>query len=184
MPTFKKSNRIRNKTQKRRLDNGIDYNSNDGIMTSIFGPATWHLLHSISFNYPANPSELEKEKYKEFVLSLQNVLPCGKCRLNLKKNFKKCPLNESSLESRDSFSRYIYNLHETVNTMLNKKSGLTYNDVRDMYESFRARCSSSGGGKENTKKDEKGCVIPFNGVKKKCVLRVVPMTDKCKSFTV
>lgn len=184
MPTFKKSNRIRNKTQKRRLNNGIDYNSNDGIMTSIFGPATWHLLHSISFNYPANPSELEKEKYKEFVLSLQNVLPCGKCRLNLKKNFKKCPLNESSLKSRDSFSRYIYNLHETVNTMLNKKSGLTYNDVRDMYESFRARCSSSGGGKGNTKKDEKGCVIPFNGVKKKCVLRVVPMTDKCKSFTV
>ena len=75
MPTFKKSNRIRNKTQKRRLNNGIDYNSNDGIMTSIFGPATWHLLHSISFNYPANPSELEKEKYKEFVLSLQILIP-------------------------------------------------------------------------------------------------------------
>jgi Erv1 / Alr family len=181
---------VRNKTTKRKVNEGKDYNpkdynSNDGIMTSIFGPATWHLLHSISFNYPANLSELEKKKYKDFVLSLQNVLPCGKCRSNLKKNFKKCPLNESSLESRDSFSRYIYNLHETVNSMLNKKSGLTYNDVRDMYESFRARCSTSvvGGKQISSKKDEKGCVIPFNGVKKKCVLRVVPMTDKCKSFT-
>lgn len=182
MATLKKSNKVRNKTLKKTMYDGTDYNSNDGIMTSIFGPATWHLLHSISFNYPVNPSKTEKEQYKEFVLSLQNVLPCGKCRLNLRKNFKKCPLKESSLESRDSFSRYIYNLHETVNTMLNKKSGLTYNDVRDMYEKFRARCSPSVVGGKSIK-DEKGCVIPFNGVKKKCVLRVVPMTNKCKSFS-
>jgi Erv1 / Alr family len=64
-----------------------DYSSNDGMMTSIFGPATWHLLHCISFNYPETPTEFEKDEYMSFVLSLRNILPCGKCRINLEKNF-------------------------------------------------------------------------------------------------
>ena len=35
---------------------------------------------------------------------------------------------------------YVYELHETINKLLNKKSGLSYEDVRDRYEHFRARC--------------------------------------------
>ena len=34
-----------------------DYNSGDGMMTSVWGPATWLLLHTMSFNYPVEPSE-------------------------------------------------------------------------------------------------------------------------------
>lgn len=163
-----------------------DYDSNNGMMTSIWGPATWHLLHSISFNYPVNPTDSDKKHYKDFILSLQNILPCGKCRLNLKKNFKNLPLEQSDLVSRETFSIYIYNLHETVNNMLNKKSGLNYDKVRDIYERFRAKCAkdSKGGNKTmKNKKNEKGCVIPLDNAKKtKCVLRIVPLTKKCKSF--
>ena len=32
-------------------------------------------------------------------------------------------------------------MHEYVNNSLNKKSNLTYEDVRQLYEHFRARCS-------------------------------------------
>ena len=45
------------------------------------------------------------------------------------------------MENRDKFSRYIYNLHETVNKMLGKQSGLSYCDVRERYEHFRSRCT-------------------------------------------
>lgn len=68
-----------------------DYNSNDGFLTSIWGNSAWHLLHTISFNYPVNPRPKDKENYRNFILSLKNVLPCGKCRANLKENFKKLP---------------------------------------------------------------------------------------------
>jgi hypothetical protein len=34
----------------------------------------------------------------------------------------------------------VYELHELVNTVLGKKSGLCYEDVRDRYEHFRSRC--------------------------------------------
>ena len=46
-----------------------DYNSNDGILTTIWGPPMWHFLHSMSFNYPNNPTKLQKRKYKEFTVS-------------------------------------------------------------------------------------------------------------------
>ena len=45
------------------------------------------------------------------------------------------------MKSRDTFSRYIYKLHETVNKLLGKKSGLSYCDVRERYEHFRSRCT-------------------------------------------
>ena len=34
------------------------------------------------------------------------------------------------MKSRETFSKYIYDLHELVNKMLNKKSNLSYCDVK------------------------------------------------------
>jgi hypothetical protein len=110
------------------------------MLTSVWGPGLWHTLHTMSFNYPVSPTLEDKTHYRDFILNLQNVLPCGKCRKNLKMNFKHLPLKMSDMKSRDTFSRYIYNLHELVNKMLKKKSNLTYCDVRERYEHFRSRC--------------------------------------------
>jgi hypothetical protein len=115
-------------------------------------------------------------------------LPCGKCRKNLKKNFKKLPLTWKTMENREKFSIYIYKLHELVNKMLNKTSGLTYNDVRERYEHFRARCAKSikeiNKEKEVEKEPEKGCIEPLYGEKSKCVLKIVPQDTKCETFTI
>jgi len=169
-----------------------DYNSNDGMLTTVWGPGMWHSLHTISFNYPANPTCDDKRRYQSFILSLQHVLPCGKCRKNLVKNFKRLPLKWSDMESRDTFSLYIYKLHELINKMLNKTSGLSYKDVRERYEHFRSRCVKSldemkkeRSKKNKTKKNkiqEKGCTEPLYGEKSKCVLQIVPQTKKCKTF--
>jgi hypothetical protein len=45
------------------------------------------------------------------------------------------------MKNRDTFSRYIYNLHDVIYAMLKKKSNLTYCDVRERYEHFRSRCT-------------------------------------------
>ena len=45
------------------------------------------------------------------------------------------------MKNRQTFSYYVYRLHEIVNKMLGKSSGLCYNDVRERYEHFRARCT-------------------------------------------
>lgn len=191
-------NRETNKRKTMKVYKRSDYQSNDGMLTTVWGPSTWHLLHTMSFNYPVNPTCDDKHNYRNFVLNLQNVLPCGKCRKNLKKNFKKLPLTWKTMENRDKFSMYIYKLHELVNKMLNKTSGLTYNDVRERYEHFRARCAKSmkelkaeqeAEEKEvkeakEEKEKEKGCTEPLYGEKSKCVLKIVPQDTKCETFTI
>ena len=42
-----------------------DYESGDGMLTSVWGPPLWHFLHTMSFNYPTNPTEKEKKKLYE-----------------------------------------------------------------------------------------------------------------------
>lgn len=167
------------------------YHSNNGMLTTVWGPAIWHFLHTMSFNYPVEPTCEDKRHYRDFVLSLKHVLPCGKCRKNLANNLKKMPLEISDMKSRDTFSKWMFHFHEAVNTMLKKKSGLTYADVRERYENFRARCTTpqqlpsiSSSKKENTQKKELGCVEPIYGVKSKCVIHIVPQDKKCKTMEV
>jgi hypothetical protein len=181
------------KTKTKRIFKKKDYLSGDGMLTTIWGPNMWHYLHTLSFNYPINPTNDNKKYYKEFILNLQHTLPCKHCRTNLKNNFKAHPLLECHLKNRDTFSRYIYTLHEIVNKMLNKKSGLSYCDVRERYEHFRSRCTYNISvlKKENklfkfrkTKKQEKGCTEPLYGKKAKCVLNIVPQEKKINTINI
>ena len=89
------------KTHKKYTFHLDDYNSNDGMLTSVWGPGMWHYLHTMSFNYPVSPTRTDKLHYMQFVKSLVHVLPCGKCRKNLRKNFKILPLTIKSMECRD-----------------------------------------------------------------------------------
>ena len=176
-------NSIKNSTKK-KVYTKKDYNSGDGMLTSVWGPGLWHYLHVISFNYPNNPSNKIKKKYKEFLLNLQYTLPCKYCRINLKNNFKKYPLKNSIFKNRNNFSRYIYNLHELINKMLNKKSNLTYCEVRENYEHFRSRCTEEKPQLFNYSKKENGCTKPLYGKKSKCVINIVPQEKKCKTFKI
>ena len=137
-----------------------DYNSDNGMVVATWGPAFWHILHTMSFNYSTNPTSKQKKQYRDYILSLQNILPCKYCRANLTKNLKELPLTMEHMKDRESFSKYIYNLHELVNKMLNKKSNLTFSNVKERYENFRSRCTvhklALEKEKEKGEKKEKG----------------------------
>ena len=129
------------KKQKRGIYTKKNYQSGDGMVTSVWGPPLWHYLHTMSFNYPIKPTPADKKHYKNFILSMRYVLPCRHCRDNLIKNFKALPLTNATMKNRRTFSRWVFKLHELVNTMLGKKSGLRYCDIRERYEHFRSRCT-------------------------------------------
>jgi len=198
------------KKKKKRLFTQKDFKSGDGMVVALWGPAMWHSLHTISFNYPIYPTIQDKKNYKAFITNLTHVLPCKHCRTNLTKNLKLFPMTASVMKNRDSFSRYIYALHERVNTNLNKISGLSYCDVRERYEHFRSRCvkDSTTDNQEKTNKPsqgkskkqdknreqnktkkwnkkgekEKGCTESLYGKKAKCIIQIVPKEKKCKTF--
>ena len=168
------------------------YMSGDGMLTTIWGPNLWHYLHTISFNYPVNPSNDDKKYYKQFIMNLQYTLPCKYCRINFKNNLKYLPLTNDDMKNHENFSKYVYKLHELINKMLKKNSGLTYCDVRERYENFRSRCTLNDQKnkifnfkkkiKENTK--EKGCTEPLYGKKARCILNIVPHDNRKKTIKI
>jgi hypothetical protein len=175
-----------NRTKKRVFSKN-DFSDGDGMLVSIWGPALWHSIHTMSFNYPVKPTLDDKTNYRRFMMNLVNVLPCRHCRENLKKNYKAFPLTMECMKDRNRFSRYVYQLHERINKNLGKDSGLSYCDVRERYEHFRARCTEEKPKmfdfkKTRKSKKEKGCTEPLYGKKAKCVIKIVPKEEKCKTF--
>ena len=167
--------------------NRDDYESGEGMLTSVWGPSLWHYLHTISFNYPVKPSKIQKKRHREIVMNMKHTLPCSHCRNNLVKNLQTHPLTESDLENRENFSFFMFDLHENINKMLCKRSNVTYDQIRDRYENFRSRCTHSSkktkkrrhsNSKTKKKKKEKGCTIPVYGKKSKCIIKIVPQDKK------
>ena len=88
-------------------------------------------------------------------------------------------------------------MHEHINEMLGKKSGLSYEQVRERYEHFRSRCTidptkleknknsktrKMKKSRKNKTKKEKGCVEPLYGKKSKCIIKIVPKNKKVPTF--
>ena len=179
----------KNRKNRKKVYTKKNYNSGEGMLTSVWGPSLWHYLHTMSFNYPVKPTKEQKKHYKNFILLLKHVMPCKYCRINLRKNLKAHPLRNCDLKNRDKFSKWVYGLHEHVNKMLGKKSGLTFCQIRDRYENFRSRCTDKEikkktwkNIKKKTRKKEKGCTEPFYGKKSKCIIKIVPKEQREKTF--
>uniref|UniRef100_A0A6C0HGN9 thiol oxidase n=1 Tax=viral metagenome TaxID=1070528 RepID=A0A6C0HGN9_9ZZZZ len=185
------------KNKTKRIFKKKDYYSGDGMLTAVWGPGMWHFLHTMSFNYPVKPTLEDKKNYKEFIMNLRHILPCKYCRQNLTNNLKLSPITMADMKDRDGFSRYIYKLHETVNKMLGKKSGLSFCDVRERYEHFRSRCTDEKPklfdinkykqtlkNKKGSKSKEKGCTEPLYGKKAKCIIKIVPQEERSKTLQI
>mgnify|MGYP003980819007 FL=1 len=161
--------------------NKKDYDNSNGIQSSIFGPPSWFVLHVTSFNYPVKPTKDDKAHYKTWLLSYRYTLPCLYCRQNFVTNLKSAGFCDNVFKNRDTFSRFIYKLHNCVNKMLGKTIKISYIEVRDRYENFRSRC-----GKDdiNKKAKEKSCSTSLHGKKSKCIINIVPKSSKKNNFKV
>lgn len=99
------------------------------MLPDIWGPHAWKFIHYVASDYPINPTDQDKQNYYNFFSSLQYVLPCAKCRYNLKRHYQKYPLTEQALESRANLLKWTIDLHNVVNyytgkPMLNEKEAM------------------------------------------------------------
>ena len=101
----------------------------------VWGPGAWLFLHSITLNYPENPTDNDKMFHKNFFLNLQNVLPCPSCAQHYSMNLKKFPI-DPALESRELLVKWLIDIHNDVNIKNNKpvwSYADVYNKYQDMY---------------------------------------------------
>lgn len=68
------------------------------------------------------------------------------------------------MTNRDSLSRYIYELHNTINIRTNKPVYKSYDEVRDFYNQFRSNCNDKLliPIKQIDKTLDRGCVVPLH----------------------
>ena len=195
--TISKSRKKKNKGGS--LFSESDFKSKDGFLTNVWGPSMWLTLHTISLNYPCQPTKVQKKQYRTFFDSLQHVLPCGKCRENLGSNFKCTKYGDHVFDNRETLSKWVYQLHKCVNKMLGKTNSVSYKKMRHTFENFRARCPTSYKKKNKRKENiggkklknkctpivhESGCTNPVTGIKSKCILKIVPIECSQKTLKI
>jgi hypothetical protein len=99
---------------------------------NIWGPHLWFSLHTISFNYPLDPSIEDKNNYKNFFLNLQEVIPCSVCKKNYKRHLNEHPIQDY-INNRKSLVYWVIDMHNMVNAEIGKKI-LSYDTVIKKYE--------------------------------------------------
>jgi hypothetical protein len=133
----------------------LDDNKNNGLITKIWGPAVWESLHCIAFGYPIEPTDEQRQNYKEFFTNLMNVLPCKFCRDSYKDFITKeqnTILKDCDMDNRESLTRWLYKIHNRVNLKLGIDYNISYEDIAKKYESYRAKCIPN----------ENGCNMPLD----------------------
>lgn len=101
----------------------------------FFGPCMWKTMHSVAFTYaadPNNPTEGEKKAAIDFFGSLRYLIPCGSCARHYEKYIALHPIDASS---RQSLSRWVYELHSDVNRRRHVPNP-SYEEVEKMYTGF------------------------------------------------
>ena len=117
-------------------DKNLDTCAN--INPKIWGPSAWIFIHSISFTYPENPTDEEKQYFKQFYESVQYTLPCAGCRESYSQFIISEPtILANALDNRNTLTKWLYDIHNRVNQKLGVDYGVTYEDVVKKYESYR-----------------------------------------------
>jgi len=133
----------------------LDESKSNGLITKIWGPHFWETLHCVSAGYPLEPTDEDKICYKDFYIAVGNVLPCRFCRESYKEFITKekdTELSDDVFESRDKLMLWVYKLHERVNLKLGMTYNVSFDEVKDKLESYRAKCM----------KGKKTCAMPLN----------------------
>ena len=138
------------------IDHSADYRNN-GLITKIWGEAGWTFGHAITYGYPIEPTNEQKKEYKQYFISLGNVLPCRYCRESYKIFITEgeTALTDEVLTNRRTLTKWFHGIHEAVNRKLDVDYGVSIKDIDEKYESFRARCGKSIS-------TDKGCVAPLD----------------------
>jgi FAD-linked sulfhydryl oxidase ALR len=81
------------------------------------GSNSWSLLHTMAAYYPEKASKSEEKDMIQFISLFSKFYPCPECALEMQKDIK---LDPPKADSKKSFSTWLCNLHNKVNTRLNK----------------------------------------------------------------
>lgn len=117
------------------------------MITKIWGTNVWKSLWYSVRAYPDNPNEEQQQDMYNSLLAARTTLPCGICRNSYRRfiTLDGTMLTKDTVSSKESVSRWLYNLKEAVNKKLGTYYGLTYEEVIKSYDTSRSQCIEING---------------------------------------
>ena len=88
---------------------------------NIWGKHGWKFIHFVAQGYPNEPSQEQKLHYKNFLNSIQYILPCSLCRDHYSQNLINNPIDDTVLRNKKSFINWTVKLHNIVNMQTGKE---------------------------------------------------------------
>ncbi len=107
--------------------------------TNDWGPQFWETLHIISFNYPDNPGNAQKEATWNFFNALPFLLPCPVCCDHCSNFIKQ---NPPLVYNKEYLTRWVSDFHNDVNRRLGKPEW-SFEEVQKKYGSLNNACPLS-----------------------------------------
>jgi hypothetical protein len=105
-------------------------------MTKYWGPLGWMTLHSISLNYPVNPSKEDKQILISYMNNFTESITCPFCQTHFKSIFQSyIRLFPSWNASKYDLFVFIARAHNTVNKKLDKPLIRTVNECIETIKS-------------------------------------------------
>jgi len=97
----------------------------------VWGPHYWFVLHTIALTYPLKPNETVRKKYYDFIENLPLFIPIENIGNYFSELLDKYPVTPY-LDSRESFIKWVYFIHNTVNKSLGHEE-LTLSESLEKY---------------------------------------------------
>lgn len=85
--------------------------------SAMLGRAAWTFLHTLTVNYPEEPTEEDKTDILQFIHLFGKFYPCRLCSRNFAKEIIKTP---PRVDSRHEIATWLCELHNSVNERLGK----------------------------------------------------------------
>lgn len=126
----------------------------------VWGPNYWFFIHTIGFTYPELPTDGEKKRYYNFIVSIPYFIPHKAVSNKFSDLLDDYPVS-SYLSSRDSLLKWIHFIHNKVNESIGKEevSYLEFiNNYNNLYKPKEILL------KEKFKKREKYLYLSIIGV--------------------
>ena len=104
---------------------------------SVWGPATWYLLHSMVLKINDDVNSETITDLKKLIRNITSNLPCPACSSHATSHLSKMKFD--SITSVEGLRRFMFHFHNTVNEMLKKPTTLTYEQHIILFDTMDLR---------------------------------------------
>jgi len=110
---------------------------------NIWGNHYWFFLHTVAYKYPEFPNSVIKRKYYDLISNFPLFIPDEEMGNRFASLLDKYPVTPY-LDSRESFIRWCWFIHNKINCILGKDEIELYESINRYFEKYENPVLKSG----------------------------------------